>query len=329
MAAAPKWPKPCALSTAGSVTGLPDNRRPFCAHFWSGHCCSRTRQSSGRPPEELNKTWEAQVYEPFNRKLAIKYPFTAQSNIEAAPAEISQMFGPEGAISKYVETAMGALVVRRGNTITPRTWGEFGITLQPEFMTDFARWVSPLEGGAAADASGGGTGGGGQAQTAFMLRPQASPGTTGYVIEIDGQKLSYRNGVAQWANFVWPNASGAPGAKITATTFEGKIVDVVNIPGRFGLEKMINAAQRTRLADGSFHMTWRAEGIEVGIDLKVVSSAQVQASGGEGGNGQRGLAGVVLPRLVAVGKSANTQEVAATPAPVADARQARLAGEVQ
>ena len=253
----------------------------------------------------------------------------ADDDIEAAPAEISQMFGPEGAISKYVETAMGALVVRRGNTITPRTWGELGITLQPEFMTDFARWVSPLEGGAAADASGGGTGGGGQAQTAFMLRPQASPGTTGYVIEIDGQKLSYRNGVAQWANFVWPNASGAPGAKITATTFEGKIVDVVNIPGRFGLEKMINAAQRTRLADGSFHMTWRTEGIEVGIDLKVVSSAQVQASGGEGGNGQRGLDGVVLPRLVAVGKSANTQEVAATPAPVADARQARLAGEVQ
>jgi len=311
------------------LTGLPDNQRavlrPLLVRPLLQSYAAIIRPAS----EELNKTWEAQVYEPFNRKLAIKYPFTAQSNIEAAPAEISQMFGPEGAISKYVETAMGALVVRRGNTITPRTWGELGITLQPEFMTDFARWVSPLEGGAAADASGGGTGGGGQAQTAFMLRPQASPGTTGYVIEIDGQKLSYRNGVAQWANFVWPNASGAPGAKITATTFEGKIVDVVNIPGRFGLEKMINAAQRTRLADGSFHMTWRTEGIEVGIDLKVVSSAQVQASGGEGGNGQRGLAGVVLPRLVAVGKSANTQEVAATPAPVADARQARLAGEVQ
>jgi type VI secretion system protein ImpL len=162
-----------------------------------------------------------------------------------------------------------------------------------------------------------------------MLRPQASPGTTGYVIEIDGQKLSYRNGVAQWANFVWPNASGAPGAKIIATTFEGKIVEVVNIPGRFGLEKMINVAQRSRLPDGSFHMTWRAEGVEVGIDLKVVSSAQVQANGGEGGSSQRGLAGVVLPRLVAVGKPANAQEGATTPAPVADVRPASLAGGVQ
>jgi type VI secretion system protein ImpL len=218
---------------------------------------------------------------------------------------------------------MGALVVRRGNTITPRTWGELG-TLQPEFMTDFARWVSPLEGGAAADASGGGTGGGGQAQTAFMLRPQASPGTTGYVIEIDGQKLSYRNGVAQWANFVWPNASGAPGPRSPLPPSR-KDCRRGEYPRAFRPGKMINAAQRTRLADGSFHMTWRTEGIEVGIDLKVVSSAQVQASGGEGAT-----ASVVwlasCCHAWSLSASLPTQEVAATPAPVADARQARLAG---
>ena len=134
----------------------------------------------------MNKTWEAQVYEPFNRKLAVKYPFSPKSNIEASPAEIAQVFGPEGAIAKYVESAMGSLVVRRGNTVTPRTWGDLGLTLQGEFMQDFARWVSPLEGGAAAD-TGAAAGGAGQAQTVFMLRPQPSPGTTGYVIEIDGQ----------------------------------------------------------------------------------------------------------------------------------------------
>ena len=163
-----------------------------------------------------------------------------------------------------------------------------------------------------------------------MLRPQASPGTTGYVIEIDGQKLSYRNGVAQWANFVWPNASGAPGAKIVATTFEGKVVEVVNIPGRFGLEKMINSAKRTRLPDGSFHMTWSADGVEVGVDLKVVSSTQVQAGGGsEGGAVQRGLAGVVLPRSVAVGKASRAAEQAseASPASVAETVPTKPAGE--
>lgn len=304
------------------LTGLPDNQRAVLRPLLVRPLLQSYAAIIKPASEELNKTWEAQVYEPFNRKLAIKYPFTAKSNIEASPAEIAQMFGPEGAISKYVESAMGALVVRRGNTITPRTWGDLGITLLPEFMNDFARWASPLEGGAAADAGGGG-GGAGQAQTVFMLRPQPAPGTTGYVIEIDGQKLSYRNGVAQWANFVWPNAAGVPGAKITATTFDGRVVEVVNVPGRFGLEKMINAAKRVRQPDGSFHLSWAADGVELGVDLKVVSSAQAQAApaGNEGG-GQRGLAGVVLPRSVALGNASHYPVAGEAPAGEAAANNA-------
>ncbi|MBS1140772.1 MAG: ImcF-related:Protein of unknown function [Proteobacteria bacterium] len=312
------------------LTGLPDNQRAVLRPLLVRPLL-QTYASIIKPASaELNKTWDAQVYEPFNRKLAIKYPFAGKSNIEASPAEIAQMFGPEGAISKFVETAMGPLVVRRGNTIAPRTWGDLGLTLQAEFMNDFANWVSPLEGGAANDSGGGGGGGGGgQAQTVFMIRPQPSPGTTGYVIEIDGQKLSYRNGVAQWANFVWPNPTNAPGAKITATTFEGKVVEVINIPGRFGLEKMINSARRTRQADESFRMVWGSDGVEVGVDLKVVSSAQVQASGGGNngaGNARRGLAGVVLPPAVVAGAASKGQLVAPD-AP--DNGQGKVAGGAQ
>lgn len=230
--------------------------------------------------EELNKTWLAQVHEPFVKKLAIKYPFSAKAGIEASPAEIAQIFGPEGAIAKYVEASMGELVVRRGNTITPRTWGDMGIALRPEFMTEFARWVSPLEGGAASA----GDSGAGEAQTVFMLRPQPAAGTTGYVIEIDGQKVNYRNGLAQWANFIWPNTSGTPGAKITATTFEGETIEIINFPGRYGLEKMISSARRTRQPDDSFRMFWENRGVEIGIDLRVVSSSQAptEKSAGQG-----------------------------------------------
>jgi type VI secretion system protein ImpL len=132
-----------------------------------------------------------------------------------------------------------------------------------------------------------------------MLRPQPSPGTTGYVIEIDGQKLSYRNGAAQWANFVWPNPNGTPGARIVATTFEGRIVEVINVPGRFGLEKMINSAKRTRQADGTFRLSWATDGVDIDVDLRIVSSAQ--AGNAQGGQGPRGLAGLRLPQTVAVG----------------------------
>lgn len=281
------------------LTGMPDNQRAVLRPLLLRPLLQSYAAIIKPASEELNKTWEAQVYEPFNRKLAIKYPFAAGSNIEASPAEIAQIFGPEGAIAKYVESAMGSLVVRRGNTITPRTWGDLGLLLQAEFMNDFARWVSPLEGGAASDT---GAGGASQAQTVFMVRPQPSPGTTGYVVEIDGQKLSYRNGAAQWANFVWPNSSGTPGARITATTFEGKIVEIINVPGRFGLEKMLNSAKRTRQPDGTFRLSWTMDGVEIDVDLRLVSSAQAQVASAKGaaGGGARGMGGLVLPSAVAV-----------------------------
>ena len=161
-----------------------------------------------------------------------------------------------------------------------------------------------------------------------MLRPQPAAGTTGFLVEIDGQKLDYRNGPTQWNNFVWPNAAGAPGARIVATTFDGRTVEVINVPGRFGLEKMINAARRTRQADGSFRLAWAGEGVEVGVDLRVVSSTQVQAAAPSAqGGGPRGLGGLVLPaRAVAVaGSAVATPAGSAPPAPAAAASIAQLA----
>ena len=290
------------------LTGMPDNQRavlrPLLLRPLQQTFAATVKPAAG----ELNKTWGAQVLEPFNRKLALKYPFAPSANIEAAPTEIAQIFGPEGAISKYTEGAMNGLVVRRGNTITSRTWGDIGLSLQPDFVNNFARWVAPLEGGAAGS---GGASGSGQTQTAFMLRPQPAPGTTGYVVEIDGQKLSYRNGVAQWSNFIWPNPAGVPGARIVATTFEGRVVEVVNFPGRFGLEKMINSATRSRQADGSFRLTWNEAGQEISVDLKVLSSSQAQASSSSSDN--RGLGGVVLPNSV-VADSATFTGVSDRPA---------------
>jgi type VI secretion system protein ImpL len=214
------------------LTGLPDNQRavlrPLLVRPLLQSYAAIIRPAS----EELNKTWRPRS-EPFNRKLAIKYPFTAQSNIEAAPAEISQMFGLRRH-SKYVETAMGLWSC--AGAIPSRHEPGASWALQPEFMTDFARWVSPLEGGAAADASGGGTGGGGQAQTAFMLRPRPRrerPATSSRSMVRNW--LSQRRGAV--GEFCLAECIRGTGGQDHRYHLRGKIVDVVNIPGRFGLEK--------------------------------------------------------------------------------------------
>ena len=70
-----------------------------------------------KPAEaELNRVWMAQVFEPYQRTLSSKYPFDRNARIEASPGEVAKVFGAEGAVSKFVEQSLGALVLKRGDS---------------------------------------------------------------------------------------------------------------------------------------------------------------------------------------------------------------------
>lgn len=256
-----------------------------------------------RPAEtELNKIWAAQVYEPFNRTLATKYPFQADSRVEATPTEIAQFFGPDGAIAKYVSGSLGSLVVRRGETFSPRTWADIGVTLDAEFAANYPRYVSAAgQGGGAAAAQ--------EAQTVFQILPQATPGLLEYTIDIDGQTLRYRNTAPEWNRFRWPGG-GQPGARITAVSYDGRTTELVNFPGRFGLEKLLGAAQRKRRDNGDFDLTWATDQQSVTVTLRVISQQAPAEAAGEAAPAQ-GLKGLRLPPTV-VGTAQTTTTVAGT-----------------
>ena len=277
-----------------------------------------------KPTEsELNKTWLAQVYDPFQRTLGGKYPFALDSKIEASGAEIGQFFGAEGAIGKFVTQAMGPLVVRRGDLLTSRTWAEMGVSLAPEIISGFPNWIAPLSAGGVASA-----GSAAVDQTVFQIQPLPASGVTEYTVEIDGQQLRYRNTQSQWTNFVWPNPQGAPGAKVTATTFDGRTLEMANHPGRFGLEKLINTAQRKRKDNGIFELTWTNGATTVSIDLKIISSPQASgaASGSSPSTAAQGYRGLKLPPSVTRVASQDTPVAGPAAATAASSQAASLPG---
>ncbi|MDE2401505.1 MAG: type VI secretion system membrane subunit TssM [Burkholderiales bacterium] len=281
-----------------------------------------------RPTEsELNRVWMAQVFEPYQRSLSAKYPFDRSSKVEASAGEIAKVFGSEGSVAKFVEQSLAALVVRRGDTVNPRTWADMGVRLLPEFSNGLATWVAPLNGqGATASGGGGASATVAEAQTVFELLPQAVPGLTEYTVDIDGQVLRYRNAAAKWTHFVWPGP-GVPGVRISGVTYDGRTVEFFNEPGHFGLEKMINSAQRKRNEAGAFELRWPQGALAVALQLRIVSNASnaapapapAPATGNAGGlpsgNGRPGA----LPALVAGGPDAPTSGEAPAAVPAATA----------
>jgi len=188
--------------------------------------------------------------------------------------------------------------------------------LMPEFTNGFSNWVAPLAGGAA-----GASTQAAEPQTVFEILPQPSSGVTEYTMEIDGQQMRYRNAQPQWTHFVWPNAQGTPGAKLTVTTFDGRTVELVNEPGHFGLEKLIDSAQRTRLPDGSFNLSWAKGNVTVAVSMRIISTSQASSGGGNTPQSQS-LRGLKLPSSIV---DSSAQNLPAATAPALPASQPAVA----
>jgi len=218
---------------------------------------------------EINKVWAAQVLEPFRKDLQAKYPFAADSRVEASNAEIGQVFGPDGAVAKFFNTTIGPLVVRRGDALSAKTWANMGITLSPAVANAFPGWIAPLSANGVANQAASSE----EAQTRFELQTVAVTGVSEYTIEIDGQSVRWKGQQQPWVPMVWPNPQGVPGSRITAFTPDGKKVVVLEELGHFGLKKMIDAADRKRRPDGSFELNWTAGGVTVAANLRLLPSA--------------------------------------------------------
>lgn len=67
--------------------------------------------------------------------------------------------------------------------------------------------------------------------------------------------MAYENGLQQWVNFVWPNPSAIPGARITVVDLEGQTHTIFDEPGEYGINRLIDSAKRKPL-NGNFELTW-------------------------------------------------------------------------
>jgi type VI secretion system protein ImpL len=219
-----------------------------------------------KPTEaEINKVWAAQVLQPFNQNLAIKYPFAAESKAEATNDEIGLVFGPSGSIAKFFDTTIGPLVVRRGDVLTAKTWADMGVNLAQPVIASFPGWIAPLSAEGVANTVAANP----VDQTLFALQATGATGATEFTVEIDGQALRWRGQPQPYVPMVWPNTQGSPGARITAIAPDGRTIVLLNEPGNAGLRKMIEgASKRKKITNELFELAWENAGVVVSANLK-------------------------------------------------------------
>lgn len=238
---------------------------------------------------EINKVWKAQVRKPFLDNLEKKYPFTANANLEATPAEIGQFFGEDGYVARFVNETLSPFIIRRGDQISSKIWNGAGLGLNPQFVADFGRYFVNYTGSNNASATGSGSSASASNQTTFQIMPLPVSGLTEYTIVVDGQQLRYRMGTQAWTTFVWPNPSSQPGASIRAKDYDGKDFTVFEEAGSFGVERLINSARRTELGDNIFEMAWSGDGVTISVRFRIISGSSNTANQGRSTNPFTGM----------------------------------------
>ncbi|MFH7766973.1 type VI secretion system membrane subunit TssM [Acinetobacter sp. BSP-28] len=249
--------------------------------------------------DEINKLWVIQATQPFTENLSQKYPFNSSATLQATSNEISQIFGENGSIARFVKDQLDPLVIRRGYSLSSKTWKDLGVSLNPQFVMNFQSYVAPSNGMATGELNQSQGAAVATNQSNFQFYPLENPQLLSYTIEIDGQRMVYENGIQQWVNFVWPNPGTIPGARITAVDLEGQTHTIFDEPGEYGINRLIDSAQRTQRS-GSFEMIWKNQqnpDMAVKLNFRLIS-------GNTGHIGSsRGYAGMQLVNQVVNNKS--------------------------
>jgi type VI secretion system protein ImpL len=261
--------------------------------------------------DEINKLWMLQANQPFTANLSQKYPFNSSASLQATSHEISQILGENGSIARFVKDNLDPLVIRRGYTLTSKTWKDLGLSLNPQFVMNFQSYVAPSHGMATGELNET-TAPAATNQSNFQFYPLENTQLLSYAIDIDGQRMVYENGTQQWVNFVWPNQGSIPGARITAVDLEGQTHTIFDEPGEYGINRLIDSAQRTQRG-GSFELIWKNQqnlNLAVKVNFRLISgnSGQIGSS--------RGYAGMQLVNQVVNNKSIRVVAAQAAPKPV-------------
>ncbi|MFC6168346.1 type VI secretion system membrane subunit TssM [Acinetobacter terrestris] len=261
--------------------------------------------------DEINKLWMLQANQPFTANLSQKYPFNSSASLQATSHEINQILGENGSIARFVKDNLDPLVIRRGYTLTSKTWKDLGLSLNPEFVMNFQSYVAPSHGMATGELNQT-TAPAATNQSNFQFYPLENTQLFSYTIDIDGQRMVYENGIQQWVNFVWPNPGSIPGARITVLDLEGQTHTIFDEPGEYGINRLIDSAQRTQ-HDGSFELIWKDQknpNLAVKVNFRLISgnSGQIGSS--------RGYAGTQLVNHVVNSKAIRVVAAQAAPTPV-------------
>jgi type VI secretion system protein ImpL len=215
----------------------------------------------------LDGLWKTQIAEQYRRDIESGFPFNV-SGQDLPVATLSQFLKPrEGTLDAFFEKELKMFVTLNGTSYTPRPLFNSQVAFSAQFL-EFLEKTNTLRQAlyppGVPDIS-----------TVFDLTPDATPGVTESLLEVDGQKILYRNERPVPTVITWPGKSGSPQAKLSISlTGSGERPNIPAIEGEWAFFRLLSQARVVPQSQTLYLVSWSlpsADGRKLEVRYKLQS----------------------------------------------------------
>jgi type VI secretion system protein ImpL len=210
---------------------------------------------------QLDRLWKAQISDGFKRELENGFPFNPAGR-DVAIASVAEFLRPrEGTLDAFYDKELKMFLTTSGDAVVPRTLMNAQVAFSQSFL-DFVGKMNavrqalfPL--------------GSPDAAVNFDLTADATPGVTQSLLEIDGNRLLYRNEAPSPVSFSWPSKSGTSQARLTISLEGSGEHPSARAEGEWALFRLLGQARIDRQSQNSYLVVWSLRGADgTGRDVR-------------------------------------------------------------
>ncbi len=201
----------------------------------------------------LDSLWRTQISDSFKRELENSFPLNP-SGRDLSLATLAVYLRPhEGTLDVFYEKELKMFLAPAGDGYTPRTLIGAQVLFSPSFL-EFMGRISAVRQALFLPGSP-------DMNLTFDLTPDSTPGVTESLLEVDGQRLRYRNEPPAPSPLTWPSKAGAAQAKLSISIEgTGERPSIQGSEGEWALFRLLAQASVTAQSQTTYTVTWSLPG---------------------------------------------------------------------
>ena len=213
---------------------------------------------------QINTVWESDIVPSFDRALKNRYPLRKTSTDEITLSDFATFFGPGGDLESFFNSFLKPFVIVKRQNWKLRGFEGRTIGLSRESLNTFENadliknTFFP--------------GGDKVPKVTFSMKPiYLDANIISFLLEIDGQQLSYRHGPMRSTNLQWPGPDGSSRVRMSFEASSGSHVSRTK-EGPWGLFRVLDESEviKSSLSD-RYKVTFEISGHRAQYELQAGS----------------------------------------------------------